>query len=107
MKAERNQVGSRSWPLADARRWCSAEPATWISMLDIHYGANDHVHERNHSDDAGKPGAMKVASRGLGGDGWNRSKQLTPRQPSTLLFQDVKARGGVSQPVSNLCRGRS
>ncbi len=45
---------------------------------------------------------MKVACRGLEGDGWNRSKQLTPRQPSTLLFQDLKTRGGVPQTVPDL-----
>jgi hypothetical protein len=71
-------------------------------MPDTHYGTNYHVHERNHSDDAGKPGALKGASRGLEGDGWNRSKQLTPRQPSTLLLQNLETRGGVPQAVSDL-----
>src|SRR5437764_15211910 len=33
---------------------------------------------------------MKVACRGLEGDGWKRSKQLIPRQPSTLLVDDYQ-----------------
>jgi hypothetical protein len=75
-------------------------------MPDIHYGANHHVHERNHAADAGKPGALKGARRGLEGDGWNRSKQLTPRQPSTLLFQDAQVRGSLLEAISDVSRGR-
>jgi hypothetical protein len=32
-------------------------------MRDDHLNQNDHVHGRNHSDDAGKPGALKGARR--------------------------------------------
>lgn len=46
---------------------------------------------------------MKVACRGLEGDGWKRSKQLIPRQPSTLLVANREVRGGVSQRIPNGC----
>lgn len=75
-------------------------------MLNIHYEANYHVHGRDHSDDAGKPSAMKGACQGLEGDGWNRSKQLAPRQPSTLLFQNVEAGGSLLEAGPNGSRGR-
>jgi hypothetical protein len=32
-------------------------------MQDDHYEQGDHVHGQDHPDDAGKPGAMKVARR--------------------------------------------
>jgi len=62
-KAEKNPVGSRSWPPVVEKRWFSVGPVTKVSMQDDHYNTNDLVHGQDHPDDAGKPGAEKLARR--------------------------------------------
>jgi hypothetical protein len=62
-KAEKNPIGSRSWLPVVAKRWFSVEPATKIFMQDDHYNTSDLVHRQGHLDDAGKPGAEKLARR--------------------------------------------